>query len=293
MTDLVLADGRVLDLRVAGPDSGPALVYVHGTPSSGLAPDAIVEAAAARGLRTVSWSRPGYSTSSRRIGRRVADIAGDAEAVLDHLGLESVVAVGWSGGGPHVLACAALAPQRFRAVASLAGVAPYVESRGTLDWLAGMGQDNLEEFGAALLGEHDLRAFLLPSLETYRSISADEIVDAIASLLPDVDRAFCTDAFGAGLATSFREAMSVGMDGWVDDDLAFTAPWGFDLASIPVPVSVWQGSTDLMVPFPHGQWLLDAVPGAMSHLLEGEGHLSVVVGQAEALVADLLDVGAA
>jgi pimeloyl-ACP methyl ester carboxylesterase len=148
-----------------------------------------------------------------------------------------------------------------------------------------MGQENLDEFGATLLGESPLRTLLEVGLPTYQAIQADEIVGAMATLLPDVDRAFCTDEFGDYLATSFREAVSVGVDGWIDDDLAFAAPWGFDLGAISVPVSVWQGSDDLMVPFAHGRWLADAIPGARAHLLEGEGHLSVVVGR----IGDILD----
>jgi pimeloyl-ACP methyl ester carboxylesterase len=291
VTDLVLADGRTLDLRLAGPEGAPALVHIHGTPSCGAFPHDIGAAALSRGMRLVSWSRAGYSTSSRRAGRSVADSTSDAAEVLDHLGIDQAYAVGWSGGGPHVLACAALLPDRFRAVASLAGVAPYVESRGSLDWFAGMGQDNLDEFGASLDGEAAVRAYLEPQREALRTIQADGIVGAMASLLPEADRVHLTGAFGDELAQDFREAVEVSIDGWVDDDLAFTRAWGFDLASIDRPVTVWQGSDDLMVPFGHGEWLAAAVPGANARLLPGDGHLSIVVGRATEIVDDLLARG--
>jgi len=291
VTDLVLADGRTLDLRLAGPEGAPALVHIHGTPGSGAFPGDIGSAGLARGMRLVSWSRAGYATSSRRAGRRVADAASDAAEVLDHLGIEQAYAAGWSGGGPHVLACAALLPERFRAVASIAGVAPYVESQGTLDWLAGMGQDNLDEFGASLEGEAAVRAYLEPQHEALRGIRPEDIVGAMSSLLPDVDRAHLGGSFGQEMAQSFREAVSVSIDGWVDDDLAFTREWGFDLATITVPVTVWQGSDDLMVPFAHGAWLAAHVPHATAHLLEGDGHLSIGVGRAAEIVDDLLARG--
>lgn len=285
MTAFTLSDGRTLDLRLSGDEGSPALVYHHGTPSSGLLSQSVEQAALARGLRVVSWSRPGYSDSTRQPGRTIANVVDDAVEVLDALGIDSAVTVGWSGGGPHTIACGALRPDRFRAVGVIAGVAPYAESQGSLAWLDGMGQENLDEFGATLQGESPLRTLLEAGLPTYQVIQADEIVDAMATLLPDVDRAYCTDEFGDYLATSFREAVSVGVDGWLDDDLAFAAPWGFDLGAISVPVSVWQGSDDLMVPFAHGRWLADAIPGARAHLLEGEGHLSVVVGR----IGDILD----
>jgi pimeloyl-ACP methyl ester carboxylesterase len=291
VTDFVLADGRNLDLRVAGPDDGPALVYIHGTPSSAAFPSDIGGAALARGMRLVSWSRAGYATSSRRVGRTVADSVSDAAEVLDHLGIESAYAVGWSGGGPHVLACAALLPQRFRAIASLAGVAPYVESQGSLDWLAGMGQDNIDEFGASIEGETALRRYLEPQGAGLRTVQADGIVDAMASLLPEADRRHLTGALGDELALSFREAVALSVDGWLDDDLAFVREWGFDLGSLDLPVTVWQGSDDLMVPFAHGEWLAAAIPGATARLITGDGHLSIGIGRAAEIVDDLLARG--
>lgn len=288
MVALRLPDGRSLDLRLDGPDDGPALVYVHGTPSSGLVPDDLGRAALDRGMRLVSWSRPGYATSSRQAERSVASFAADAEAVLDHLGIERAWGAGWSGGGPHALALAALLPHRFHAVATLAGVAPYAESQGTLEWMAGMGQDNLDEFGASLAGEDPLRGYLEPQVAVLRNVRPHQIVDAMSSLLPEVDRSHLAGEFGDFLAQEIRESLSVSPDGWVDDDLAFVEPWGFDLASIAVPVTVWQGSEDLMVPFAHGEWLAAHVPDARVRLLEGDGHLSIVVGRAGEIVDDLL-----
>ena len=72
-----------------------------------------------------------------------------------------------------------------------------------------------------------------------------------------------------------RRALSTGIAGWRDDDLAFVAPWGFELSGITVPVSIWQGARDRMVPFAHGQWLAAHIPGARVHLYDDEGHISL------------------
>jgi pimeloyl-ACP methyl ester carboxylesterase len=292
VTALETTDGRTLDVRTWGDPAAPVLVYLHGTPASALVPPVAVSSALERGLRVVAWSRPGYAGSSRAQGRRVVDVAVDAREVLDALEVETAVAVGYSGGGPHVLACAAMLPERFRAVAVLAGVAPRVESAPDMDWFAGQGQDNIDEHRAALEGEDRLRAHLAPLMPVFEAMSAEQVVAEMGGLLADVDRAYLGGELGEWLAASFREAVSSGPDGWVDDDLAFVAPWGFRLGMIDVPVTVWHGSDDLMAPFAHGEWLCDAIPGTVERLLSGEGHLSVVVGQFARLLDELVEAGA-
>ena len=71
--------------------------------------------------------------------------------------------------------------------------------------------------------------------------------------------------------------------------MAFTRPWGFDLDEIGVPVVVWQGGQDRMVPFAHGQWLATQVPGARPRLLPEEGHLSIAVASFGKILDDLLE----
>jgi pimeloyl-ACP methyl ester carboxylesterase len=279
------ADGAVLEYLVSGPPNGQTLLFQPGTPNAAAAFRAIVEPAAELGLRTVSYSRPGYGRSTPRPGRRVADAATDIETVLDAVGAQEFVTLGWSGGGPHALAAGALLPARCRAVAVLAGVAPY-PAHG-IDWFTGMGEDNITEFGAALAGTRELN----PLLESYAAglatVTAAGITEAMTSVLSPVDRAALSGEFAEEMADALRRAVSSGIDGWRDDDLAFVKDWGFDLKQIRVPVDIWQGRQDRMVPFEHGQWLAAKVPNAQAHLFATEGHLSMV-DQVPALLAELL-----
>jgi pimeloyl-ACP methyl ester carboxylesterase len=286
MTTITLPDGRTLEIEVTGPDRAPALLYVHGTPGGSRQLEAVARAAHARGHRLVTWSRAGYGASSRRQGRDVASESADVAAVLDHVGADSCVLAGWSGGGPHALACGALLPHRVRAVTTIAGVAPYAADG--VDFLAGMGEENLEEFGEALRGEGPLRAWLEAARPQYVAISADEVAAALDTLISAGDRASLTGEFAEFLAASFRQAVSVGVDGWLDDDLAFTRPWGFDLRAIEVPTYLWQGSEDLMVPIGHGEWLRERVPGVTAHLEQGRGHLEVLLGSVDSWVDELV-----
>ena len=280
----MLPGGRRIDLRITGPADGLPLVFHHGTPDAATQNRVLERAAHARGLRLITTSRPGYGGSGRQPGRTVADAADDTAAVLAALGLDRCLVAGHSGGGPHALACGA----RLGAAAAvlvIAGVAPY-EAPG-LDWLAGMGEENVTEFSAAAGGEAELRGYLEQARPELQQITGDQIVPVLETLLPPADRAVLTGEFGDDLAAGMREAVRVSVDGWLDDDLAFTRPWGFGLAEIGVPVMIWQGSEDLMVPFAHGQWLAGQLPGASVHLEPGEGHLSIAIGSIGRMLDEL------
>jgi pimeloyl-ACP methyl ester carboxylesterase len=283
-----LPDGRRLDLRVSGPADGFPLVFHHGTPGAATPVRALERAAHARGLRLVTTSRPGYGDSSRQPGRAVVDVAADTAAVLASIGAERCLVAGWSGGGPHALACGARL-DAARAVLVIAGIAPY--GAEGLDWMSGMGEENVVEFSAAVHGEDELRPHLLGEREQLKDITAADIASSMQTLLPDVDKAVLTGEFGEDLAASFREAVRTGVEGYLDDELAFTSPWGFGLDEISAPVMIWQGSADLMVPFSHGQWLASRLPGAAAHLEEGEGHLSVGLGALDRMLDELVTAG--
>jgi pimeloyl-ACP methyl ester carboxylesterase len=271
---IVAPDGRSLDVWLAGPEDGQPLVFHSGTPGNGLPFAWHVDSMAERGLRYVSVTRPGYGGSSRQEGRRVADVAADTAFVLDHLGIDRAWMLGWSGGGPHALACAALLPDRVRGTAIIAGVAPYLAEG--LDWFAGMGAENVAEFKAALAGSDALLPFMAPVMETFGHVTPAAVADSFGDLVDDVDRGSITGALADYLAALFREAFRVSYWGIFDDDMAFAAPWGFDLASIPGRVHLWQGAHDRMVPFGHGQWLAAHIANACPHLFQGHGHLTLV-----------------
>jgi pimeloyl-ACP methyl ester carboxylesterase len=282
-------DGRSLDVLTAGPTDGLPLLFHNGTPAGLVAFPPMTAASAERGLRTVMYARPGYGQSTEQSGRSVADTVADAASVLDDLGAGQFVTIGWSGGGPHALACAALLPGRCLAATSLAGVAP-ARAVG-LDWVAGMGPENIAEFGAAEQGEAALTAYLTSEADALRQVTGEQVADALGGLVSAVDRDVVTAEFGEYLAASSHAALSTGIAGWRDDDLAFIADWGFPVEQAgQAPVAVWQGGEDRMVPYPHGAWLAEHIPGARAHLLTGEGHLSLAVRGFGAVLDDLLDL---
>ena len=284
--EIAVGDGRVLDAVDEGDPGGMLLVFHHGSPGAAVPYPTFDRAAAERGIRLVTYSRAGYGGSTRQPGRSVADAADDTAAVADRLGAERFVVCGWSGGGPHALACAALLPDRVLAGATIAGVGPW-DGDG-LDWLAGMGEENVEEYSSAARDPEAHLAWIEERFPPLVDITADEIVEELRSVISDVDASQVTGEFGDVLAAGFRTAFRQGPAGWYDDDLAYTRPWGFELSSIRAPVSVWQGGQDLMVPFAHGEWLAANLANARPHLFPDQGHLSIAVGSIGEIFDDLL-----
>jgi pimeloyl-ACP methyl ester carboxylesterase len=283
-----MADGRDIDVLTAGPEDGLVLVVHEGTPVGLVLNARLGDAAIERGLRPVLAARPGYERSTPRPGRRVADVAADVAAVLDELGARDFVSIGFSGGGPHSLACAALLPQRCRAAASVAGVAPY--DAGGLDFLAGMGPENVEEFGLAARGAAALTPFLEKERAGLADVTGEQVIAALGGLISSADAGALTGEFADDLAAALRAAVREGIDGWLEDDLAFVADWGFSLDALGGRAAIWQGDQDNMVPFAHGQWLAAHAPGARVHLEPGAGHVTMTATAIDRILDDLLDL---
>ena len=262
----IQAGGRALQAREEGDPDGRLVLLHHGTPGSASIHAPWAEDAAARGLRLVSYARPGYAESTRHPGRRVADAAADAAAIADALGAERFATWGTSGGGPHALACAALLGDRVVAAATLASVAPRTDG---LDFLAGMGKDNVREFEAAFAGEAVLR-------EQLEGLQGGDDVVELESLFSQVDVAAMQGPVGAYLMDAIRAGTADGLDGWIDDDLAFVRPWGFDPADIRVPVQIWQGRQDRMVPYAHGEWLVRRLLRVDMRMSPDDGHITLM-----------------
>lgn len=270
-----LSDGRVLAFEQYGDPGGTPVFLLHGTPGcrlSGRHPDEsrVVDA----GLRLITYDRPGYGQSSRHKGRRVVDCVADVAAIADELGIERFAVKGGSGGGPHALAVAARLAERVTRAGCDVGVAPY--DAPDIDWLAGMDPSNVAEFEWALAGEDTL----VPELERLADEAIVKVEADPASLLSQFelspsDRAVLQDPrVHQTLRTSTKEAFANGVWGWVDDDLAFTEPWGFEVSELEVPVEIRYGATDVLVPAGHGEWLAAHIPHAEVTVDDEGGHLS-------------------
>ena len=288
MPQFKLRSGRELEVLDNGVDSTRAIVFHHGTPASASLWSQWFTYAADAGIRAISYSRAGYGTSDRDYGRSIVSINKDISEVLESKGIEKFVAIGWSGGGPHALANTLL-DSNVGAI-TLAGVGAYgVED---LDFLEGMAQENYDEFGASLQGEDVIQQWFIDNASEFKSAGGAEIREAFGGLISETDKKSMEGSFADVIAAAIRSGLAVSFDGWVDDDVAFTKPWGFDLSSISKPVKIWQGDQDFMVPHAHSHWLKKHISTAELTFIPGQGHVTLLVdytdkvfAQAKALLA--------
>lgn len=281
--ELTLSDGRTLEVFTTDTVGSKAVVFHHGTPSCALTWESWLRELEADGISGIAYSRAGYSTSSRKAGRTVIDVNDDIAEVLDQYNVQEFVAVGWSGGGPHALA--ASFDSRCRGIVVIAGVGEY--GVDDLDFLAGMGEGNEIEFGAALNGAEVLDAWMAENAPEFANATADDFRQEGNSLISPPDLAILRSSYAEEMADSTRQSMAKGYYGWMDDDLAFVLPWGFSVRDVNTPVHIWQGDQDLMVPAAHAQWLHKHLPMSELHSAPGEGHLSITVSHRVQIVHNI------
>ncbi|MCW2973664.1 MAG: alpha/beta hydrolase [Thermoleophilia bacterium] len=257
--DLQLTDGRTLVVHDTGPGSGDRLTVLwhNGSPHTGALLEPLIVAAAERDMRLISYARPGYGGSSPLVDRSVANAAADVEQLAAALDIDRFATAGASGGGPHALACAALLPHLTSAVATIAGIAPCTTE---FDWFDGMAAPG--GLRAALKGRAARTAF-----------AATDEFDPASFVPADYD---ALDGAWQSLGRDASAAGAAWPGGLVDDDIAFVAPWGFELTDISAPALFVQGMLDRVVPEAHGEWQADQLDEAELWLRPLDGHVSVL-----------------
>ena len=273
-----LADGRVLGYAEWGDPRGAPVFYFHGTPASRLDPVCFPDAPAQAGVRLISVDRPGMGLSSFQRGRRIADWPDDVAALADALGIDRFGVVGWSGGGPYVLACAWRLADRLTGAASAAGIG-RMDGPGaaadlhSIDRLGYRLARYAPAAGRALFGAMFAACRRSPerALQGFRN-DVSEPDQAVIDALPDEAKAMGW----------FIESGRQGGRGPTHDYRALH-DWGFPLGDVTAPVELWQGDADVLVPMAHAEDLAAVVPGATLRRCPGEGHLVMATHATELL----------
>jgi pimeloyl-ACP methyl ester carboxylesterase len=254
-------------VELAGdPNGKPILVYVGEPMSRRLYSGWIVDAER-KGIRLISYDRPGYGGSTPNPGHTLASSTDDVRAIAAVLGYDRLGVWGISGGGPYALGCAAMLPDLAVAVCSVAAHAPYgVEG---FDYFDGMDESNAEATQQFFADPEAERL----DLHQAREDILNATVEQEAALLSPVDAAVYTGELAEWLLESNKLALSQGDQGWWDNDVAILNDWGFDLRDIKVPVKIWHGRQDQATPIQHGLYLAATIPGAEADITD-HGHLA-------------------
>lgn len=254
--DLRLTDGR--DLRIHDTGEGDTtLVWHHGTPQTGALYEPLLGLARERGMRLVSYARPGYGGSTAAPGRTIGSAGSDLVQVADVLCVDRFAVMGSSSGGSHALACAAVLPERVTGVACFAAIAPFT---GDDSWFAGMADDSA------------LRAAVAGREARMRHAEQGEFDPATFTTADFEALSGTWELMGVDAGTADR----AGPDGQVDDDIALVTSWGADLAAVEAPVLLVQGEQDRVAPRTHALQLAGELGQTELWLRPDDGHISVL-----------------
>jgi pimeloyl-ACP methyl ester carboxylesterase len=268
------SEGRTLTCAEWGDPDGFPVFSLHGTPGSRFGRHYDEGAYVEAGARVITYDRPGYGGSTRHRGRRVVECVNDVAALADHLSIDRFAVIGGSGGGPHALAVAARLPERATKVTCAVGIVPY--DTEDFDFVAGMDPNNVKELGWALEGEevlaHELEREAREMLERV-SVDPSKVIGDDWDLSESDRKELARPERQEVIREMTVASVANGVWGWVDDDLCFVAPWGFDVSEIRIPARVIYGANDVLVPRQHGEWLARNVPRAEVVVEEDKGHL--------------------
>ncbi len=278
-----LEDGRTLACLALGDPNGAPVLYFHGFPGSRLEGRLAADAAQRLGLRLFAPDRPGIGASTFQPGRTIGAWAADVARLADQFALERFAVVGVSGGGPYALACAARIPERLNSVALVGAMGPLTRTDLT------KGMPALNRLALVL-------AARLPPLAHLAVGVAARLVRRhperyLAHMMvgaPPADRGVLTDtAYRTLFAESTAEALRQGGRGVAWELTLLARPWDFKLQEVSMPVRIWQGLADNVVPTGIARQLAAALPHRETHYLQDEGHLSLIVRHLDAVLADM------
>jgi pimeloyl-ACP methyl ester carboxylesterase len=285
-----LRDGRRLAYSEYGDPKGMPVIYCHGFPGSRLEALLIDQQACEYNLRVIAPDRNGLGLSDPKPGRRLLDWALDVEALVDIMGIDRFFLIGISGGGPYAIACAYRLADRVDGFTLVCPLGP-LDQPGLLNAMRWPAQINFRSMKMTpWLSRFVFRFGLIPLAQ----LSPQWIYQAMLSIAPRQDSTVLSlPPIRAAITASLSEAVRQGADGVLKEMAIYTRPWGFDLSGITLPVQLWHGTADEIVPLLHALTLAERLPNCTTHFLEGEGHFSLPIEKMSEILDQLITSRAA
>ena len=277
----VSVGSRVVGIYEYGDPNGTPVMVLHGTPACGAGFAWADEPARERGQRLIAPDRPGVGWSSPIDGYAVGDYPAQLGALADTLGIDRFAVWGYSGGGPYAAACAALLGERLTAAAVSAGMGQV----GVWAKVEEFEKTDRQMLGLAVTRPALARVMLGITARLAR-ISPKTAMKSFEKQLNDTDRALVPEMGTPAEAMAlFTGAFLRGAGGVVADYAALARPWGVAVEDITIPVAVFHGDADTMVPLRHSEELVARTPNARLTVWPAAGHLGTVAHVGEILDA--------
>jgi pimeloyl-ACP methyl ester carboxylesterase len=287
---LKLTDGRLLAYGIYGNRNGFPILDFHGIPGTRREAALIEKYLAREDTCFIGLDRPGYGHSSPKPNSSQTTFSADVRALLDHLGIECFAALGYSGGGPYALACATQMPSRMTALALVSSLGP--PEIGAQDMIA----NNREKFNLARRMPWLARLMLWWVFSSLRR-DPERLKNQLQKIwqqmpAPDLLVLQQDQFFADSMLAITYDALSLGVSGWVKEEVMATQPWGFDPRTLGIAhVQLWHGGMDHNVPVAMGQALAAQIPGCQVRILPEEGHISLLYKYGQEIVATLIQTG--
>ncbi len=251
-----------------GDPAGTPVFFFHGSPGSRLQrhPDASI--AAGLGARIITIDRPGYGLSDFQPGRTLLDWPADVSQLADALHIDQFAAIGLSGGGPYLLACAYAMPERLSSAHVISGMGPLDEP----DALEGSMPSMRLGLGIARRAPWLARLALEPAARILRlnPIAAKKLLPVS---MPKADKeAFAQPDIQAIDRQDLAEAYRKGGQALHWEVVTLTRPWGFRLEDIHTKIHLWHGEEDTTVPPNLARYVARSLPDCEPRFYPGEGH---------------------
>ncbi|MGV0717567.1 alpha/beta hydrolase [Mycolicibacterium sp. XJ662] len=285
---IAVGDNRRIGFAEFGDPRGRPVFWLHGTP--GARRQIPMEArvyAEREAIRLIGLDRPGIGSSTPHQYDCVIAVADDLRIIADTLGIDKMIVIGLSGGGPYTLGAAAALPDRVVAAGVIGGVAPTVG----VDAISGGLMGNVGTRVAPLLqiAGAPIGAVASALIRVIKPV-AEPVADLYGRVSPEADRRLLARPevkamFLDDILYGSRKQMAAPFS----DIVTFSRYWGFTLADINVPVRWWHGDADHIVPYAHGQHVVSRLADAELYPMPGESHLAGL-GRAEEILQTMMKV---
>lgn len=281
---ITLTSGRKLAYAEYGDPKGVPMFYFHGWPSSRLQGELMDKLGKERGIRVIAPDRPGIGLSEFQPNRQLLDWPPVVAELAAHLGWERFHVLGVSGGGPYVLSCAHVMPERVLSAGVICG-APPLREVGT--------KELMWTYRLALWGQRHVPLLLTPGLavsgQLMRLPNDSAVMRAyIGQLGPRDQLALKDPELYRILMASGRVGVRSSTRGLSTDGSVYSSDWGIDLGTMRYPIRYWHGGRDKNIPVSLVEKFVQRMPAARLVVLEEDGHYSLPMLCNEQVVGEML-----